>query len=349
MKLVIHIGLQKTGTTFLQRNFLARAKELQAQGLCYPHPGSALPSDHSNAGHHWLAAAIAGVRPRFIPDADFSYLPAHVAALRRTMEESGAKVGLISSENLSRLTPDAIDRLKSHFDGMQTEIVVYLRRQDLWIDSLHGQRIKTGSTADLSDTIAAESALLDYVGFLKPWVDRFGSDAIRVGVYEGFDDPRALWRDFLTLIGCPEAASVAPAIETANVTLAPVLSRFMEAAQPPKAAERRLRKQLERINPQFRGSERESMIGADAARDLLARHAEGNAAIARTYLGRDQLFLDMEITEGRGSADLTVQELARITAALLLENEPKRSGSSSPAGRLNKLRDQVRRLVGRKG
>ncbi|HHG90462.1 MAG TPA: hypothetical protein ENJ90_08300, partial [Devosia sp.] len=55
MKLTIHIGLHKTGTTFLQRQFLGQPAQLAQQGWLFPRTGF---TDHS--GHAAKAEATPG-------------------------------------------------------------------------------------------------------------------------------------------------------------------------------------------------------------------------------------------------------------------------------------------------
>lgn len=332
-KLILHIGLQKTGTTFLQQNFTARAGRLRKVGVHYLSPQGNLPTQKESPAHHWIVAAIRNMRNTYIPDVPFSFLPTYVTNLREKIERDDYPLALMSSENFSRMDDEEVAELRRLFDGIDTEIVVYLRRQDLWIDSWYAQTVKVGGRRGLEETIEESRDFLDYRNLLNRWGAHFGQDRIKIGIYEKLDTPHALWSDFFRLIGSEAAESIDLQVESANVTLAPQLTKFIEVAQKTTGYNPTLRRFLENVNSQFEHVNTLKFMAKDRAEALLRDYDEANTEIARRYFGRDTLFADTEIHGSDHVYGLTIEDLVNIIAgsniALLQRISNLEHGASS--------------------
>ena len=242
-RLIIHIGLPKTGTTFLQHSLFSARAELEAQGVLYPDPIAGLgPVTRKSFGHHWLAHALVGRRKRFTADADFALLNDHVAGLRQAIAESPAETALISSEEMSAFREPAIRALGSLFPDLNVQILVYLRRQDLWLDSYFAQMAKRGRATTPEDIFESEKWRLDYEKFLGDWSKHFGSENVLVRLYgagEGYDD---LWTDFLTAIGAADTTRIPSDLSETNQSLSYELTIFTQALKSIWRASSRLRR-----------------------------------------------------------------------------------------------------------
>lgn len=303
-RLVIHIGLQKTGTTFLQRALRDNREDLAARGLHQLDPGAGLGID-GGAAHHFLAHALLGRRLRHTPDAGFDRLEAHVAALRAALAEASG-TAVISSEDFSRFRRVHVERLRALFPdpapdvaaGQPVRILVYLRRQDLWLDALYGQMQKVGNQQPLADFIEQNRSRLDYKAFLAPWIRVFGPEALILRVYEGFGaggQAGGLWADFCTALDCPQAASVLPRQAQANVSPPPEVSRYL-AGIGDRQRRHRLRGLVERCLERAPMREGLVWLSEAQAREILSAEADRNRRIAKRHLGRKQLFEDETIT-----------------------------------------------------
>lgn len=313
-KLILHIGLQKTGTTFLQQNFSGRAGQLRRAGIHYLSPQGNLPTSKVSAAHHWLVAAVRKMPNSYIPEVPFSFLPRYVANLREKIERDEYPFALMSSENFSRMNDAEVAALGKCFDGINTEIVIYLRRQDIWIDSWYAQMVKTGRQVQLADMVSDMADFLDYQNLINRWAGQFGRQNIRIGLYEKLETPAALWEDFFTLIGCPEAATIKLQEQSANVTLTPQLTRFIEIAQQTTGYNPRLRRFLESVNDQFEKVNALKFMPEKDAQALLSTYAASNQEIAQEFFGRDQLFSDMTVVGNDREQDLNIEDLANIIA-----------------------------------
>lgn len=313
-KLILHIGLQKTGTTFLQQNFIGRAGRLRKAGVHYLSPQGNLPTSKVSAAHHWMVAAVRKLPNAYIPDVPFSFLPQYVANLRQKIERDEYPVALMSSENFSRMTDEQVAAVRQHFDGIDTDIVIYLRRQDIWIDSWYAQMVKTGKKLKLEDVLEDMADFLDFRNLIHRWGSQFGRENLRVGIYENLNSPTDLWQDFFTLIGCPAAADIELQEQSANVTLSPQLTKFIEIAQETTGYNPQLRRFLERVNDQFEPVKSLKFLSEARAQELLASYADANNEIAKEFFDRDQLFADMDIIGSDSDQSLSIEDIVNIMA-----------------------------------
>jgi hypothetical protein len=332
----IHIGMPKTGTTFLQRALRQKSQELRAAGVVYPDPLIWMGvSSEASSTHHFLAHAIQGRRRRYTPSADFSLLADYVAALKAEIAEGGG-TGIVSSEDLAGFKAPEIRKLREHFPE-NTKILVYLRRQDAWFDSLYGQFLKVGRKTTVEQMVEDESRRLDYAGFLGPWAQAFGTENIAVRVYEGLQGTD-LWRDLLLGLDRPEAAALSPDFERANESLSFELTMFLKALNI-YGEQTDMRRMFEGLSRHFPNRPGLKYLTAEQAQALLERHAEGNRAVAETYLKRSTLFADLTPLNTVERQELTttqaIQVFGGLTIRLLdrirkLEAERKRDAGTAP-------------------
>ena len=345
MTIYIHIGLQKTGTTFLQRAMNMSREELAGHGVIYPDPAAGLDVTKSSHGHHFLAQALAGRRTNYTPDADFSLLPAHVAALKEEVARQKGAIGVISSEVLSTLRPPAIARLRDLFHEDDVRILVYLRRQDAWIDSLYGQMVKVGRKSSIEDFIEQERKRLDFEALLAPWVAIFGEDRIVVRTYE-YPKGTELWDDFMATIGAPQASAVQPQLESANDSLPPELTLFARTLN--RYEKRRpLRRILEQLATHFPADRGLKYLHGDDAAALMAAVDETNGVVARRFLGRNRLFRDADPLPFVGQDELSAEQYAMILGGvcmLLLERIDKLE-SKRGANNASKVGKKMKKLL----
>lgn len=315
----LHIGAPKTGSTALERFLSGHQARLAEQGLCYP------ASVMRACGHHDLAFLLGGGYPGWATPQDRG-LDELLAALKVEIAAAGRPV-ILSSENFYLLSdPQMVARA---LDGIglapaRTRVLVYLRRQDEAHLSWYNQAVKAqGYAGELEDCIAECRDLWDYDARLEAWAAVFGEGNIFV---RPFDDLPGgdVRRDFLAVLGLPEAGfdlNGAPV----NTALNPDLLAYQRAVNrlPLSPQEkRRHHKPLMALSRAAAGSglfvEGPLMDGA-ARRDLLARYQSGNRAVARRWLGRDELFkhIASDMPQAAAHPELTPEKLAAIQGWLL--------------------------------
>jgi hypothetical protein len=173
-RVVIHIGLAKTGTSSLQKALVESADVLAAGGAVYP-----LPAGWLGNGHHRLAlASVNG-------DID------HLAALWGEIEPLiGAPTIMLSSESFAQAQPRAITTLKEIMDrrlgGRDYKILLTIRRWPDRLVSLWHELVRTGLGDGLPAFLARELAReptghrLDIAPTIARWAEAFGADALDV-------------------------------------------------------------------------------------------------------------------------------------------------------------------------
>lgn len=167
-ELVLHIGLEKTGTTALQRFLHDNSRVLLDNRVCYPNAGR-----QNGINHH---ALLSHVSRRRIGRQHAYSAPGWDNQLSELLEEvrhlDVSKV-VLSSEILAHdVDFDQLRNLTSSF--AKTSVLVYLRPQGSYLASLYSQFVKsTGEfrTFDLENLPEA-----DYYKLCLAWAEFIGSE-----------------------------------------------------------------------------------------------------------------------------------------------------------------------------
>ncbi|TIL35459.1 hypothetical protein [Mesorhizobium sp.] len=191
MRLILHIGTHKTGTTALQHFLSANRKRLNDSGICYASPA-----------HEFDINSIANA---LLIDGQEKFRQFILENLRKA-ERDGATTIIASSENfyamvryLTRFKAEKtsaevlakerslIERLRAAIPTeVECHILCYVRRPDHYLESLYNQNVKKVAllTSDIGDFLHMIDDMLDYHLYLSIWRDVFGSSACSVRAYE---------------------------------------------------------------------------------------------------------------------------------------------------------------------
>lgn len=191
MKLILHIGTPKTGTTAVQRFLYANRQPLAAYGFHYATPPHG--SEHANA----VANALSTGDSRAVQ----KFLARHVKSARRR----GANTILISAENFyarnvlaamqrQQVLPNALERDRMLVETLRallpdeiatSRIVCYFRRPDRYAESLYNQHIKRGVIDRTFDEfLSLIGPALFYDRCMRSWADVFGQSNCIVRLYD---------------------------------------------------------------------------------------------------------------------------------------------------------------------
>jgi len=191
VKLILHIGTHKTGSTALQQFLVANAESLRAGSIHYAVPPSAIK-----------ASAVVHALNVNNQHAVRDFFRSHAALARRR----GAHTLVVSAESfyamslvpaLCRREPcaDLIDRdhvlIARLFTSIPDEIsdrrvVGYFRRPDHFVESWYNQQVKYGSLffGEFPDFLALAYPSLRYGAYMERWVDIFGQPNCSARIYE---------------------------------------------------------------------------------------------------------------------------------------------------------------------
>ncbi|MCB5200640.1 glycosyltransferase [Loktanella sp. TSTF-M6] len=183
IRLIIHIGATKTGSTALQHLMDDNRPALLRAGIWYPETGLLRQIDRPSkqAGHaRFMAEARRGG-----------------TALRRHILSGLAAMGdrihtVILSSEAFFLEPDST-ALARHFPDFDVEMIVYLRRQDEWANAQYAEFVAGGAISrealPFADWLSkpATQTLLDYDGLLRRWKACLPQSALHVRRYDRSD------------------------------------------------------------------------------------------------------------------------------------------------------------------
>jgi hypothetical protein len=219
-EIVLHIGTPKTGTTAIQQALSENEDVLVRENIQFLKAGR-----HRDA-HNDLANAIS----RHGKDHKF-----HDAFSDELAEFEKAGAGhkvLISSEIFSLIAPKKFRQSLPQLDRFPMTIVVYLRRQDQYVEAFYKQRLKNGRTVvpfgEFLDSRLCRR-VTNYASLLDNWAKTYPKAKLLPRVYDraNFVDGDIV-ADFASILGLGKAdfgggkveVNMSPSKEVIDILLA---------------------------------------------------------------------------------------------------------------------------------
>lgn len=289
-RLIIHIGMAKTATTALQGFLFDNRGALADHHILFPKTMAL-----RTAGHYHFAHALIGTpRAKTVRGT----LPQLIAEI-----ESAEHDVILSAETLSSYSPrhPVPERLAefAHSIGRRATILVYLRDQAGFAESLYAQRVITGLTIESFEDFVAkclENPLFDYAGLLARWSDGFDDIVVRRFPPRG---GIAVEDDFLAAAGTGIDADELPRPlirrnERISARAVEYLRSFSvilrENQAPPSRRDRLLRRMRDSMARSKESSGAFRALTPEIVEKIESRFAQGNAEVARRFLGEEALF-----------------------------------------------------------
>jgi hypothetical protein len=165
-RIVLHIGTHKTGTTSIQKALYLGREALAAAGVLYPTTDFDRGVRQKLRKQGEMSAVARRGRPRAVER--------ERSALVSEFEASDAHTMIISEEGLSGPNPHCAEFFAPLAVDYQLDVVCYLRRQDLFVESFFNQIIKRAERSlgdNIIDYLNSERtrARLDYHAMLSRW------------------------------------------------------------------------------------------------------------------------------------------------------------------------------------
>lgn len=203
-KLLLHIGLPKTGTTAIQEFLAQNVDRLAEQGWNYP--------TFLNRKNHLALVALATegvlpVRPGFVGLRTAEALDAYRTDLAAELaDKTSSGNWVFSSEHLSSrlVNPDQVQSVAKTFRRFDDiRIVMYARPQDEMAVASHSTWVRDGRLKGFDvDAHIAHDNRYNYQRIALRWIRAFGSERVDLRLY-----PRSgLLADFMGTLGVPESA-----------------------------------------------------------------------------------------------------------------------------------------------
>jgi hypothetical protein len=297
----MHVGMDKTGTSAIQHLlFNNRTRLMQEYNLLYPETG--LWSDYS---HHPFAFSSMNLH---------GYTETTLRKLLKslTKEIRGRDNVILSSECLFKSPyKEGFDVLNEYlvdqFDDIK--IIIYLRRQDEWVESRYKHSIISGS--EISIEMLQRPWFCNYKQFLDKWADFYGQENIIVRPYEKSQfTGGSIFSDFLAIFDLDITEHLELPRKSINTSLGAEESEFKKLVnrigftQENSSVFRKIwskvgiaQDKIDVLNvlllEHANNGAKVSLFSPEERLNLLNRYADINSEIATEYLGRDDgvLFL----------------------------------------------------------
>jgi hypothetical protein len=176
---VVHVGLPKTGTKYLQRVFWLLRDEMRRAGIYYP--------------HEWWPTG-----PYFTHSGLFRELEVgpseRLEGIFAALNASGCATVLLSCEGFYGLPAESLKYFRDLISSTDVAIIVYLRRWSDRFPSAWQQSVKQGSSVTFPEAYArliSQTRLggeVDYCLGLDKFAGIFGKDNIRIVSYSNLRD-----------------------------------------------------------------------------------------------------------------------------------------------------------------
>ena len=177
--IIFHMGMYKTGSSALQAFLVDNRQKLLAEGIFYPEPRNISLENEFRLGSgnadHLCKPAMRYPKPADI-DEIFTLLEQYDTVLY-----SGEHLFIL--ENKQKFFNEFLSK------GIEVKVIIYLRRQDKYLESLINQVIKTfkfkfDSLQSLDNSIVSQFMILDYFAFLEDINKVIDKNNIYVRLYE---------------------------------------------------------------------------------------------------------------------------------------------------------------------
>ncbi|QFG36197.1 hypothetical protein BDE18_4194 [Paracoccus pantotrophus] len=281
--LYLHIGTHKTATTWLQ-HFLGRNIDLlNDYGFYYPTTGRVTQAQHR------LGQAIF---QRSAPAAPLDNVPIW-KKLKRELSLTKHENIVMSSEEFEWVMHPKL--IREYLPELRIHTIIYLRRQDDYLESLYGQQIRDfhPRLTKTIDRYIADTNLgfLDYRRLIERWES--ASDDLTIRIFDKkFLKNGDIGADFLSVLGIDssagfEAPTAAVIDHKASLSLEALeFVRHCNFLKLNAVSHDRLVDQvikLDKIINASDGKDSRRLLPFDQRKDLIEKYEKGNRYIAQRY------------------------------------------------------------------
>ncbi|NJN23241.1 MAG: hypothetical protein HC810_01000 [Acaryochloridaceae cyanobacterium RL_2_7] len=172
----LHIGLHKTGSTYIQKVFAENRELIRELGIDYPSLGAEFLF-----GHHNLAWSLMPGK-QLLETTDFS-----IAKLTQYLHDSSVESTVLSSEEFDFLKIEHISKIYQVFSDFEVKIVFYVRHPLNAFYSLWQEAVKHGDTTSLEsflENIRDRSHPFNYWNIANQWAHYFGPNSLQIVIYD---------------------------------------------------------------------------------------------------------------------------------------------------------------------
>lgn len=200
MRLILHAGTHKTGTSTVQRALDEGREWLRGQGLYYPDARPHFAGEHR--AHHPWAHSVADQGPDAAAAQDFAR---SVAGALRADETALLSAEPVYRHVLRDLPGSWWDRHRAYLDAVaanlspfRVEPLLVFRRRDRFLESVYHERVSQGYAHEFAHLVERSDRLVDYERQTGLFEAVFGT--VHVGSYEHLTE-MGLLDGFFAMVG----------------------------------------------------------------------------------------------------------------------------------------------------
>lgn len=325
---ILHIGLEKTGTTSIQHLLVQSRKILATNSVFIAESVNSGNNFHLAIANYSKFRADGLTRQLGIFDqAELeAFRKVKIEALAKEFSASGANKAIFSSEHFqSRLT--SVSDLKLLKESLESagfsnfQILLYLRDPLKIAMSHHGMAIKKGIhvTDDFyRPTHPRISQILGFKKTISMWQEVFGSTNLVLRLYPEGKPPTELLNDFLTATGLSAEQVDLTKQEKRNVNLSAAALEVLNEINGKSSVVRKLSEDrwlFNRLEQAFPGS---GLSPTPEQIQLFNQHFESDFKdIARIWFNRDALFdtkwKQAEVDQNHKATRKAIRRLIRVS------------------------------------
>jgi hypothetical protein len=317
-KLYIHIGTHKTGTTTVQKYLRENNHKLEDEGITFLYKPNAflrlgtieiIEKKFIEKGIDELENWIRSKKPNGIS----TFISSHEDL------SGGWRTGYKNSHMVAKNLQMMLSEL-----GLDIQIIVYLRRQDSFIESLYTQSVQSGNPNNFDDFLKSyDDDSFNWYNLISNYAECFGKERIHIHTYEKnrLSRPESILNEFGEIIGSDFLQSyiklearnqgyTRDALEIAKLTT-PYISR---------EENEHLRNVFQQINSK-QPFESYTYFNPDQRAGYLSKYEISNNKLAKEYLNKEQLFdlKDLDNSNQKIYPGLTLESaVITLTKALVV-------------------------------
>ncbi|MBT4522036.1 MAG: hypothetical protein HOC23_18710 [Halieaceae bacterium] len=285
MKITLHIGVPKTGSTAIQAHIGLNRGWFSEHKIAIPETGFS-----EGYGHVLLFEDRTNEHLEQLQD--------ELDALKL----QGYEHAVISWEGLNTFSRERLENIKQHMKGHEVEVVAYLREQSEVVQSGFLQAIKQRrQKRTLDDFLTIDAIItplhLDYNWILSKYADVFGESNVRARVYEKAAlAEQNIVIDFLQVLGVDADARFILAPDAQNISLDVGSAYVLNITDSlfGNLEERDALVDLLLCRVTSEGPDEKYFLSKSHVMHIRAHYAKSNDVVRRKYLetpiGRDTLF-----------------------------------------------------------
>lgn len=341
----ISIGMMKTGTTALQSFLRENEKALGMQGYCYPYMDLGIHKKYNDRNAHFLVYRSTESDPGKKKEEEKAVRQHAYAILE---EQAKQHPNIILSDELiwhrSIKNENFWKRLGPNFEkiGCKVKVVVYVRRQDLLIQSLYNQSVKSLPRTELSFEECMNSSFwdyypLDYAAQLDRIAEGIGKENLILRVYEKGQfagEEHSIFSDFAEAVGLDLTGDFTRDTVQNNIGLNGnylEIKRILNGLPEYAASEVDIMRSAVYLANQSQvagyQNAKTSMFSYEDQIAYVKKFADSNARVAREYLGREDgiLFYEpvKELPRWQTDQNTMYQNLILVMGEMFLEQDEK--------------------------